>query len=307
MTIWLLVLLVALVIVSEAAAVDHDLVAAPIGMAPPPQRTDNAKPDAKADAGANCVGSEIRRRRDIHRRIILIGPIAVSLRGVVDRQIDHRRVDRLDDDVRSAAGDGNLRRRFEAPGGDGAVTQELDARHHLDLLVGESGAESLGPIEVIVHHHDDLWKRNQRFDARVPRQGLQRGGESVALERGVGRILQPFAGVDDLRGKSPPSTARSAADPDQRDRRQHLVELLPGKGSPDARRLSAAVASSRVGGAGCWAKTGGLAKRKGRVAASRRNRRCCMGPLMAPAASGKPTMPSRTAPTLHNSQLAPQP
>ncbi len=78
-----------------------------------------------------------------------------------------------------------------------------------------------------IHHRDDLRKRNQRFDARVPvLLGQCIVERRTAQRRGAGR-LQPTRGIDHFE-----RIGRSGQDIGQqrvgikRDRRQGLIELL---------------------------------------------------------------------------------
>jgi hypothetical protein len=120
------------------------------------------------------------------------------LRGIIDRDVHHRRIDRLDDDLAFFMMDGKLRRRSQLAGGNRTIAEKLNPRHRRDLLVGEGGAERLGPVEVLVHHRNDLREGHERFDTRVPGQRLQRGDQIIALQCGVIAVLQPFAGIDHL-------------------------------------------------------------------------------------------------------------
>ena len=171
-----------------------------------------------------------------------------------------------------------LRRRFELARVHRAIAQKLDPGHRLDFLAGEGGAERLGPVEVIGHHRDDLREDDQRLDARVPRQELQRVRQIVALQARIAAVLQPFPGVEQLVGKG-----RCHQHLGQqlirvkRDRRQHLVELR----RAERRRRRGERSLLRLG-AGSAAPVGhnpmeGAAISNGNAANKARWLRCCIG------------------------------
>jgi hypothetical protein len=69
---------------------------------------------------------------NVDRGVILMGPWTVDLGRVVDGDIQHRWLGRLDD-VRPVANDLDLRGRAETIRTEGAIAQELDPRHRLHL------------------------------------------------------------------------------------------------------------------------------------------------------------------------------
>jgi hypothetical protein len=150
--------------------IDHDVIAAPVRVAPAPQWADDPKANTETDAGAEDEPGvdELRWRRNVDRWIILMGPCAVDLGGVVDGDIQYRWLGRLDDDVGPLANDPDLLARAETARRERAITQELDPRHRLHLLVGKGGAECLGPVKMLGQHRDNLRKGDQGFDARIP-------------------------------------------------------------------------------------------------------------------------------------------
>jgi hypothetical protein len=82
-------------------------------------------------------------------------------------------------------------------------------------------------VQVAVHHLQDLRKRDQRLDAGVPGLLPERRGQLIALEGGVGRLLQPSIGFDDFqrigRGDQDLTDQRVRI---ERDRRGQLIELF---------------------------------------------------------------------------------
>ena len=144
--------------------------AAPVRVAPAPQRADDPEANTETDAGAEDEPGidEFWWRRNVDRGIILIGPRAVDFGWVVDGYIQHRWLRWLDDHLGTFAHDRDLRGRAETTSCEGAVAEKLNLRHRLHLLVGKGNAERLSSVKMLVHHRDDLREGNQRFDARVP-------------------------------------------------------------------------------------------------------------------------------------------
>src|SRR5262249_5636756 len=98
-----------------AAGVDNHRVATPIGVTPAPKRRDDTEPGAEGDPRTDRAAVETGRRRDVDRRCVPVGPVAVDFGRVVDRHVDHVGVGRLDDDVGILLADRDLRCRFELP------------------------------------------------------------------------------------------------------------------------------------------------------------------------------------------------
>ena len=104
----------------------------------------------------------------VHRRISRIPPRTVDDRGVVVRHIHHLRIGLLDDDGLALRLDAHdfiglkVARRLRF------LAQSLDRVHHLLLLRKKCVAQPLHPVELLVHHGDDLRKRDQRLDAGIP-------------------------------------------------------------------------------------------------------------------------------------------
>jgi len=62
----------------------------------------------------------------------------------------------------------------------------------------ERRAEPLGPIQIGVHHRQNLRKGHQSLDAGIPGLGVERRRELVSGEGRMVRILQPTTRFDDF-------------------------------------------------------------------------------------------------------------
>ena len=205
--------------------------------------------DAQAEHhAAHQRRAVVGRRRVIRWRIGRIGPRAIGPGRIVVGHVDRLRIGRFDHDRAAAAGRLRrhrlLRRALEVAGGRGLGAQALHGIGHVLLLRDHRVADLLGPVELVVHHLEDLRKRRQRLDADVPVLVLDRGHRRIALEIGIG--LRPARRLDDFeriaRGHQ---RLRQQGIGIQRDRRQHLVELLGRVG------LLGVLRPQRVNGAQC--------------------------------------------------------
>ena len=104
----------------------------------------------------------------VHRRIGRIPPRTVDEGRIVVGHIHHLRIGLLDDYGLALRLDAHdfiglkVARRLRL------LAQLLDRVHHLLLLRKKCVAQPLHPVELLVHHGDDLWKRDQRLDAGIP-------------------------------------------------------------------------------------------------------------------------------------------
>ena len=119
------------------------------------------------------------RRVDVGRRIHVIRrvmrrvpPGAISVVGIVDRNVYHLGLRGFDDIDRLAVLclglDCLLLRRLEVAGRNGLGAQRLHRGHYVLLLREEGIAQLLHPVELVVHLLQHLRHRGQRFDRRIP-------------------------------------------------------------------------------------------------------------------------------------------
>ena len=204
----------------------------------PPVGRAEEKPARNRNGRAPRVTARVSRprivagpRRPVHRLIRRPPPRAVDDRRVVVRQVDGFRIRKADDETRVLEIDPVLIGRRQTARGIRFASQVLHRIHDLRFLVEESIAEVFGPIEFLVHHVEDLRKRDQRFDARVPFGLLCRAHCAVAVQPRIAprptRRLDDFSRIS--RGHQDLRQQRIGI---QRDRRQHLVELLLRKCCP---------------------------------------------------------------------------
>ncbi len=210
----------------KPVAVDVYAVAAPVELVPAPERAEDAVPDAEADARERRTVNVARRRREIVRGIIRIGPCAINHARVIVRHVDDARIRRLDYDLASLDAHDLLRRRPQTAGVVSLPAQALHGIHHIRLLRQEGVAELLRPLQLVIHHLDDARERHQRFDTGVPVHLIERRGEGVAPERGVVGVLEPAPGLRDLEriGRGHQDLAQQLIGI-KRDRRQQLIDL----------------------------------------------------------------------------------
>src|SRR5882762_2164825 len=120
-------------------------------------------------------------------------PRPIYLHRVIVGNIDHLRIRWFDHDGLPLLVHADLVVRFEIAGIRGLLTQTLNCVHYFLLLDQKRIAESLHPVQLLVHHHEDLWKCDERLDAGVPRILRNRMHRLVALEVGIG--LGPTSGL----------------------------------------------------------------------------------------------------------------
>ena len=134
----------------------------------------------------------------------------------------------------------------------GLGAQPLHGIHDIGLLRQEGVAERLRPVELAVHHLEDLGKRHQGFDAGIPVLLLERRIQLIASELRIVGILNPARGQVDLervgRGHQDLGEQRIGI---ERDRREKLVELLrrdrPAPDWPAPRVVGALLGPTRFG------------------------------------------------------------
>jgi hypothetical protein len=106
-----------------------------------------------------------------------------------------------------------------------ALAHHLDGRHHVRLLVHIGLSEGRGPGDVLVQVCEDRWKLGQRFDAGIPRLGVDGITQLIAFE--IRMQLHPAIGFDGLRrvgGRG--EDLRDERVRVQRDRGHELLQLL---------------------------------------------------------------------------------
>jgi hypothetical protein len=118
---------------------------------------------------------------------------------LIHRNVDGFRARRLDDDGLLLDDDTLLVGGLQVTGLLGLAPQPLDCIEHGRLLVRHRIAELLHPLQVPVHHHDDLREWHERFDARVPALLFQRFDQLVPFQLLVVVTLKPTRRSDDLK------------------------------------------------------------------------------------------------------------
>src|SRR5437867_128950 len=161
---------------------------------------------------------------------------APAMEWIVVRDVDYFWPRRLDHDGLALLGHADLVGRLEVADLIRLLTQVLDRVHHQCLLGEKRIAEPFRPAQLLVHHLEDLGKRNERFDAGIPSILFDRPHGFVAFEVGIGS--GPTRGLDDLeRIRRGHQNLRQQRVRVQRDWRQHLIELLLRKRPTWRRRI----------------------------------------------------------------------
>ena len=173
----------------ESPSIDIDPMSAPIPLAPTPQRSNDGRDNPAAAEAAGCGSLEITWK--IVGRIGRIRPRPIHDGRIASGKRHRAHAGRLDRDRLLLHRHDRLRPGAEMAGGCSPTTQTLDRIHHRGLVGKEGFAQSLGPIELAVHHAQYSRVRNDRLHARIPVLLLQRRRKLVALERGIMGILKP--------------------------------------------------------------------------------------------------------------------
>src|SRR5882724_1108979 len=151
------------------------------------------------------AGSERKVRAAIPYSRIRIPPRPGDNRTSIDdprivrRNVHDVGTDRLDLDVRTFGIYCLLRRGVEIARFLRAAPHHLNGVHHGLFLVVVGVAEGRGPRKVFIHVAEDRRKRDERLDARVPRQLVHSLGQSLVFQ--IEMRLPPPVGLDDLFGE----------------------------------------------------------------------------------------------------------
>ena len=172
---------------------DADVAIAPIPTAPAPKRTD--RDIAVVNSGRIGVA---HRWWNVGRGIIGIGPRAVGIGRVIERHVNNVGIGRCDRDLVVLHRHLAARIGVQFVGITGFTAQALHGIHHVGLLRQE-GITQLGePIEVAIHHFQNLRKSRQRFDARIPIVIFKRGNKRIAFQSFVFGTGRPAGRFDHL-------------------------------------------------------------------------------------------------------------
>ena len=144
----------------------------PIEGAPAPQRSHNNKSHTEPEAKRSRKTEVGVERGYIERWIVRIWPGTVNASWIVGRRIHEFGTGWLDDDALAFGRHPLLGVGPECSCGCGLVPKTLDRIHDVRLLGHDGIAQLFGPVELLVHHPQDLRKRRQGLDAGVPRLGL---------------------------------------------------------------------------------------------------------------------------------------
>jgi hypothetical protein len=137
----------------------------------------------------------------------------------VGRNIHDLRVGRRDRDCILLDGDLLLVVRLQRPVRHRRRPRLLDCLHHVGLLREDGLAELVGPLQVLIHAVQHVWKLEQHEYARVPLRIRLRLGLAVVLAQEPGRLhnVRPRSG-----GRQNVSDQRIRI---QRDRRHELLQF----------------------------------------------------------------------------------
>ena len=160
-------------VVDPVVVVDVEVAVAPVASTTPIIAPATDRP-ARAEGEPRCddARADIGRIAKIIRRIFRVGPASVSRRRLVVRYVNRIWIGQLDDDGLLAFL--GLNADLLLLGGDqllvviGLGTKALDRIHHVRLLREYSVAETLGPVDLVAHHRNDVRRAGQRLDAVVP-------------------------------------------------------------------------------------------------------------------------------------------
>ena len=144
----------------------------PIEGAPAPQRSHNNKSHTEPEAKRSRKTEVGVERGYIERWIVRIWPGTVNASWIVGRRIHEFGTGWLDDDALAFGRHSLLGVGSECSCGCSLVPKTLDRIHDVRLLDHDGIAQLFGPVELLVHHPQDLRKRRQGLDAGVPRLGL---------------------------------------------------------------------------------------------------------------------------------------
>jgi hypothetical protein len=166
---------------------------------PAPQRRDNPDAHAEAEPAHNRASKRVDDwRRKAVRRIGGVHPGPVHGTGIVDGNVDGGGIRRHDDDRSLRRGHGLLGGRDERPRRLGSLAQTLHRVHDAGLVGEKRITDGLCPVEGGLHHAQDVGKRDERLDARIPRLQVEGSRQSEAGQGCVRGILKPARRVDDL-------------------------------------------------------------------------------------------------------------
>lgn len=182
------------------------------------------QPRARAEAEAERDRTVVAANRRFY-------PTVHDLRHVL-RHIDDLRIRREDSNESFFGVDLLLRRVLQGAGGHGLGAKPLNRRYNVLLLIHESGAERVRPIEFFIHHPQEIRKSREGLNARVQPHLIQLGK--------VGRRAQESHCLNDIHGIGRRSEdLREQWVWIERHRPEQLIELLRREGDvrlPGVRR-----------------------------------------------------------------------
>ena len=149
-------------------------------MAPTPSP---AAPQTDADTDSETdpeTTPEDPRRRSIEVAWIHRERRAIYRPGVIDRNIDDRRVGGRDGDWAAVRADGLLFRTAQVTCSLCLLAHCLHGIHYVLGLVIVGVAQVGCPLEVLIHLRQHGWKRHQRLDAGIPVMGIGAGCDLVS-------------------------------------------------------------------------------------------------------------------------------
>ena len=215
--------------VGRPVGIDVHVVARPARVPVPAAEHRTGRSNAHAPRQAAHQGAPCGTRGIGGWGIARIGPLPIGRVRVIGRHVHDLRIGRLNGNGGLAAlslgRDGLFLAGLQGAGRGGLGAQPLDRRGHVGLLTDQRIAQLLGPVEMVVELFQNRREGDQGLDADIP--GLVGNGSygGIALEVGVG--LRPAGRLDDLeriaRGHQDLRQQRIVV---ERDRRQHLIELL---------------------------------------------------------------------------------
>ncbi|MFZ2447399.1 MAG: hypothetical protein WAW37_13670, partial [Syntrophobacteraceae bacterium] len=175
-----------MIMVTGVVMVDIDSAMPPVPASPstPPTHADS-HPGGKPD-GAHPDNDSGRVNRRVEKgRILGVRPSSVDHGWIVNRNVDDRRVNRLDHDLLSGHDHLFSFGGLEIAGYMRLLAQSLDGIHDIFRLIQESVTHILGPCDLLGHHPKDLRERRQRLDTGVPGRLVRHVQELIAAKGAI--------------------------------------------------------------------------------------------------------------------------
>jgi hypothetical protein len=175
---------------------DEEAVPWPAPIAPPPKWANHREANSKHNHGTADVNAG--RWREVERRVVGPRPGSIDNGRVVIGHIDRVRADWLDGNFVCFAPDGLLGRGLQCASSRRSPAQTLNGVHDIRLLREKGVADLLAPLQIRVHHAQNVGEWYQRLYAQIPTLLFQGGSQRVSFEPSVVWAFQPTRGFDYL-------------------------------------------------------------------------------------------------------------